>query len=171
MPNKHVTAKIAELVSILNIEFDHLNSVHFSGRLARPKIEFSVRKSFGGYYQKRAHRIVLSWQAFEEHGLDETLNTFRHEVAHIVHLHHRREFWELAFRLGVTQKYAKNPLKPRFRRVLIYECPSCRNQVRRLRQIRNHSCARCDKKFNPAFKLRLVEARDEREADTAACRG
>ena len=51
----------------------------------------------------------MSWQAYREHGLAETLNTFRHEVAHIVHPNHSAAFWELAHALGVTQRYASAP--------------------------------------------------------------
>lgn len=149
-------AAIAEIIARLQGEFVRLNAEHFGGRLTMPTIEFSLRKSFGGYYQKREHRIVLSWQAYREYGWDETINTFRHEVAHIVHLHHRREFWELAQRLGVLRKYARHPLYPKARKLLIYECPGCRRQIHRQRRLSNSSCARCDKRYNPQFRFVLV---------------
>ena len=144
----------------LNAEFDRLNAAHFAGACKRPTIELSKRKTFGGYYQKARHRIVLSWQAFVEHGWDETLNTFRHEVAHIAHQNHGPEFWKLAGQLGVTKKYAANPLRPRRRRSpqYIYACPVCGGQVRRHKRLRNASCGRCDKNYNPHFKLRLIKS-------------
>jgi predicted SprT family Zn-dependent metalloprotease len=147
-----------DLLDRLRAEFHRLNAVHFSGRLKEPTIEFSKRKTFGGYYQKKTHRIVLSWQAYREHGWEETLNTFRHEVAHIVHLHHRREFWELAYRIGVTKKYAAAPLRKNRRpsRILIYACPVCGGQIQRRRRIKNSSCARCDTRYNPRYRLVLV---------------
>ena len=64
-------------------EFDRLNVVHFAGLLTRPEIIISTRKSFGGYYQPRLHRIVVSWQGHLDHGLEETLNTFRHELSKV----------------------------------------------------------------------------------------
>jgi predicted SprT family Zn-dependent metalloprotease len=142
-------------------EFDRLNVDHFQNKLRRPAIELSSRKSYGGYYQKLKHRIVLSWQAYTEHGWAETLNTFRHEVAHIVHQNHRAEFWELAATLGVTKKYAAAPLSPKARRTrwYTYECPSCRGTLHRKRRIKNNaSCAKCDSKYNPIYKLRLIKA-------------
>jgi predicted SprT family Zn-dependent metalloprotease len=145
------------LLGELRQEFERLNAAHMGGKYTCPIIEFSTRKSFGGYYQKNKHRIVLSWQAYLEHGWDEVLNTFRHEVAHIVHLHHRAEFWELALRLGVTKKYAANPVvtKQRAGKVYVYVCPSCKGEVRRRKRLRMSSCGKCDKNFNLRYKLTL----------------
>lgn len=152
--NQHI--EIDSVLSRLREEFTRLNAVHFAGALSMPRVDFSVRKTFGGYYQKREHRIVLSWQAYQEYGWDETVNTFRHEVAHIIHLHHRAEFWELARKLGVTRKYARHPLRPRARKLLTYECPGCRRRIQRQRRVNDSSCARCDKRYNPAFRFRLI---------------
>jgi|GEM_PF-804486 predicted SprT family Zn-dependent metalloprotease len=152
--------KTAMLV-LLNTEFDRLNQTFFENKLRRPVIEFSTRKSFGGYYQKLAHRIVLSWQAYVEYGLCETMNTFRHEVAHIVHQHHRKEFWQLAYTLGVTKKYASVPVNPvkRKSRWYTYECPACKGLLHRKRRIKNNaSCAKCDSEYNPLYQLRLIKA-------------
>ncbi|HEX5324289.1 MAG TPA: SprT-like domain-containing protein [Capsulimonadaceae bacterium] len=152
------TADFQDMLDRLAAEFDRLNAVYFEGRLKKPTIEFSTRKTFGGYYQKKSHRIVLSWQAYLEHGWEETLNTFRHEVAHIIHLNHRQEFWELAYRIGVTKKYAAAPLarKRRPTRILVYVCPVCGGQIQRRRRIKNSSCARCDSHYNPRYRLVLV---------------
>jgi len=158
-PNKRDRAEeINRLVALLATEFDRLNTWHMGGKYRCPAIEFSTRKSFGGYYQKQRHRIVLSWQAYVEHGWDEVLNTFRHEVAHIVHLHHKAEFWELAYRLGVTKKYAANPIAPKKRagKIYVYGCPACGAQLRRRKRLRMSSCGKCDKLFNPRYKFRLV---------------
>jgi predicted SprT family Zn-dependent metalloprotease len=141
-------------------EFDRLNHKFFDDKLRRPLIEFSSRKSFGGYYQKQRHRIVLSWQAYLEHGLNETLNTFRHEVAHIIHQHHRQEFWELAAQLGVIKKYAASPLIPSKRKThwYTYECPACKGLLYRKRQVRaNASCGKCDSQYNPLYRLKLLK--------------
>jgi predicted SprT family Zn-dependent metalloprotease len=150
-------ADIDSLLASLYDEFARINTQHFNATLSQPLIEISVRKTFGGYYSKSRNRIVLSWQAFCEYGMDETLNTFRHEIAHIVHQNHGPEFWKLAHKLGVMRKYARHPLKRRARKVLVYECPRCRTQIQRVRRIRNSSCARCDRKYNPELVLKLVE--------------
>lgn len=146
------------LESALYEEFDRLNAAHFSGRLVRPKIVLSRRKAFGGYYQPKNHRIVLSLQAYSEHGWNETLNTFRHEVAHIVHPNHSAAFWAVAIRLGAVQRYAAAPLavKPRPLPKYTYACPACGRRIKRHRRLRLASCATCDKRFNPLYTLKLV---------------
>jgi len=148
----------AALQAELQAEFERLNAAHFGGKLKPPEIVVSRRKTYGGYYQPSRHRIVVSWQAFQEHGWPETLNTFRHEVAHICHHNHSPAFWELARRLGATRRYAASPLSPaRSTRKYVYACPVCGGRVYRARRLRNASCGSCDKKYNPRFSLQLVE--------------
>ena len=138
-------------------EFARLNATYFDGALVQPEIRLSKRKTFGGYYRPSSHLIVLSWQAYLEHGWEETLNTFRHEVAHIVVPNHSQEFWNLAYRIGVTKKYAASPIhQPARRRRYTYVCPMCDQRVVRARPMRKSSCGRCDKKFNPQFLLKLL---------------
>jgi len=146
-----------ELLAELHREFDRLNQDHFGGSLARPEIILSSRKSYGGYYQTKCHRIVLSWQAYQEHGWDETLNTFRHEAAHAVHPNHSKAFWALAHLFGCTKRHAAPPLIPRTTHKYVYECPNCKHRLLRHRRIIKASCGLCDKKFNPLFALRLVK--------------
>jgi predicted SprT family Zn-dependent metalloprotease len=147
------------LLCALQEEFARLNAIHFAGRLTCPEIELSRRKTYGGYYQPHRHRIVLSWQAYREHGWAETLNTFRHEVAHIVHPNHSQAFWAISFKLGATQRYAAAPLaaKPRPAPRYVYACPACGRLTPRYRRIRLASCAICDKRYNPQFVLKLVK--------------
>jgi len=147
-----------EVYRDLVAEFHRLNATYFDNGLKMPAIILSRRKSFGGYYQPARHRIVLSWQAYEEYGWDETLNTFRHEVAHIVHFNHSRAFWELANLLGATKRYASRPLKqPRTPHRYVYECAVCSRRVYRNRRLRRASCGSCDKVYNPLYALRLVK--------------
>lgn len=149
---------LQDLERQLQIEFERLNTVHFAGQLALPEIAVSRRKTYGGYYQPARHRIVVSYQAFREHGWPETLNTFRHEVAHIVHPNHSRAFWELAGELGATQRHASAPLAPAKPPRFLYGCPACgRQMARRARLRRVSSCGACDKQFNPRYKLQLIK--------------
>ena len=143
------------MYDLLCAEFHRLNAVHFEGRLTLPEVVLSSRKTFGGYYQPSRHRIVLSWQAYTEYGLPETLNTFRHEVAHIVHPNHSPAFWRVALALGAAQKYASPPRVVRTR-CYVYACPACGKRIERRRRLRAASCAYCDRAYNPRFALRLV---------------
>ncbi len=156
-----MTAKLTpEQTSVWNLlrgEFHRLNALHFDSRLVMPEIVLSTRKTFGGYYQPARHRIVLSWQAYCEHGLPETLNTFRHEVAHIVHPNHSPDFWRVALMLGAVQRYASPPLKIPLRRY-VYACPACGRQITRRRRLRLASCASCDRAYNPCYVLQLVSS-------------
>lgn len=152
---ENLNAEQIALWELLKTEFKRLNETHFAGQLKVPEIVVSTRKTYGGYYQPSRHRIVISWQAYREHGLEEALNTFRHEVAHILHPNHSIDFWALAHALGVTQKYASTP-KVRVPRRYIYACPVCERRVERSRRIKTASCAVCDKRYNPRFALRLV---------------
>jgi len=143
------------LHALLCAEFQRLNVLHFESRLQMPEIELSSRKTFGGYYQPSRHRIVLSWQAYTEHGLPETLNTFQHEVAHIVHPNHSAAFWRVAHALGATQKYASPPREVPARRY-VYACPACGKRIERRRRLKQASCASCDRTYNPKYRLTLV---------------
>ena len=159
-------AQRAETLARLWEEFYRLNREFFDGSLSLDEIRLSTRKQYGGYYKRIGksaafpedrHLIVLSWPAYKEHGWDETLHTFRHEVAHIVHPNHSRDFWALAERLGCTRRYALPPAtRPHAYCRYTYECPACQARVFRRKRLVRASCGRCDTAFNPRFQLRLV---------------
>jgi predicted SprT family Zn-dependent metalloprotease len=152
-----------DLLCALQDEFQRLNCAHFGGRLILPEIILSPRKTYGGYYQPKNHRIVLSLQAYREHGWDETLNTFRHEVAHIVHPNHSPAFWKVALSLGATQRYARSPLTPArtMPKNYTYICDACGRRLARVRPMKLASCGFCASGYNPQFKLRLLTSEKE----------
>ena len=156
----------SEALACLWEEFHRLNREFFDNTLRLDEIRLSTRKQYGGYYKRIAasavfpegkHQIVLSWPAHREHGWEETLHTFRHEVAHIVHPNHSKAFWVLAARLGCTRRYALPPATRAHAYCrYVYECPACQGRVFRRKRLVRASCGRCDTAFNPRFQLRLV---------------
>lgn len=153
------TGEVAAALDLLWAEFHRLNALHFAGALRLDELRLSPRKQYGGYCVPAKRLIVLSLQALREHGFEETLDTFRHEVAHLVHPNHSAAFWELARRLGSTTRYAKAPIARSANYVrYVYECPVCGATVRRQKRLVRASCAGCDKAFNPHFQLRLVSS-------------
>ena len=139
-------------------EFHRLNAAHFDDRLTLREIRLSTRKQYGGYYRKADNLIVLSWQAYCDYGWEETLNTFRHEVAHILHQDHSRAFWQLTAQIGCTHKYALPP-KERAHAYCryVYACPVCGTKVFRRKRLQRASCGHCDSRYNPAYKLQLIK--------------
>ncbi|MBC7808644.1 MAG: M48 family metallopeptidase [Akkermansiaceae bacterium] len=162
MPSRRISSDDDEVRAALDLlwaEFHRLNSLHFAGSLRLDELRLSPRKQYGGYCVPAKRLIVLSLQALREHGFEETLDTFRHEVAHLVHPNHSAAFWEVARKLGSTTRYAKPPKErnPNYVRY-VYECPACAATVRRQRRLVRASCAACDKSFNPRYLLRLVSS-------------
>lgn len=163
MASKRTDSNDAEEVraalDLLWAEFYRLNNLHFAGALRLDEIRLSPRKQYGGYCMPSKRLIVLSLQALREHGFEETLDTFRHEVAHLVHPNHSAAFWEVARKLGSTTRYAKPPKErnPNYVRY-VYECPICAATVRRQKRLVRASCAACDKSFNPRYLLRLISS-------------
>jgi hypothetical protein len=156
---RNATAEKAEIVALterLWEEFRRLNGVYFNDTLTLREIRVSTRKQYGGYYRKSESLIVVSWQGYKDHGWEETIETFRHEVAHIVHQDHSKAFWNLAFRLGCQRRFAQPPKErnPAYARY-IYECPACNTRYYRRKRIIRVSCGICDRKYNPAFQLRI----------------
>ena len=159
MASKTDDADVSDALTLLWTEFHRLNTLHFAGALRLDDLRLSPRKQYGGYCVPAKRLIVLSLQALREHGFEETLDTFRHEVAHLIHPNHSAPFWELARKLGSTTRYAKPPVarNPNYVRY-VYECPVCKATVRRQKRLVRASCAVCDKSFNPNFLLRLTSS-------------
>ncbi len=148
------------LEAALWIEFARLNAAFFEDALQLDCLIASTRKRYGGYCVPSKRKIVVSWHAFLDHGWDELLITFRHEVAHLVHPNHTRAFWELAERIGCPPDRRK-ALPPKHRDAgwwrFLYECPGCGQRVPRRTRLQGASCGRCDKRYNPNYRLKLID--------------
>ena len=140
-------------------EFARLNDTYFAGALDLRELVVSTRKKYGGYCQPGRRKIVVSWQEYSDYGWDETLITFRHEVAHLVHPNHSAAFWALAHQLGcpTDRKRARPPKdRPAGWWRFAYECPVCKSRVYRRKKLVRASCGRCDRHFNPNFLMQLI---------------
>jgi hypothetical protein len=151
-----------ELTQVLWREFERLNTLHFDGALTLSELLVSTRKKYGGYCQPLRKRIVVSWQEYLDWGFDETLITFRHEVAHLVHPNHSASFWSLAHQLGcpTDRKRARPPKdRPAGWWKFSYECPHCKIRIYRRKRLSRASCGKCDRSFNPKFLMKLVASK------------
>lgn len=123
----------------------------------RPTIVWSNAKATGGTCYGNG-RIIMSAQAFDEHGLAESLDTWRHEMAHLVHMNHSWRFWELAWRLGVQHTTAHSAASPKSGRYK-YVCPRGHEVFTNGLRTRQYSCQHCSPRWDRRYILELVEDR------------
>jgi predicted SprT family Zn-dependent metalloprotease len=120
-----------------------------------------------GAYCHDRREIALSYWLVAEHP-GEALTTLKHELAHAIVGHqapkakpHGAEWREACRLLGIEPERCSTlprlgpPARARPR--YLYICPACGQRVtyrRRLRRAR--SCGRCDRRYNPNYRLRFV---------------
>ncbi|HSG98787.1 MAG TPA: SprT-like domain-containing protein [candidate division Zixibacteria bacterium] len=146
--------KLPSLAELYRL-FDMYNLVHFDGNLPRVKLTYSARMLAAGScapYDKEIRIGVRYHQLFPE-DLDDTLI---HEMIHLIHPTHDRDFKRVANRLGVSV-YARSHPDLRRPPKYLYECPGCQRRYPRQKRLRLTSCGMCSgSRYNERFKLRLV---------------
>lgn len=142
-------------VDSLYAMFDLFNGQYFQGRLPHVTIEYSNRMTSAGFYLP-AQRVIRLGRKYHEIFPDELGDTLKHEMIHIRHLDHGREFKSEAARIGASLKAKSHPLLRRPPKY-IYVCPACSKEYPRQKRLRMASCGSCSKggRFGKRFKLKL----------------
>lgn len=165
--------------------YEELDRRHFQGRLAAAAWEVRFAPELrhrAGDCDAGRRRIRVADYLRRHYGTAEVLNTLLHEMVHQWQFQqrgragHDREFWE---RLRAIPDYTAPgkhaPPNPEYRRrraawILLYRCPACGLEVPRRRR-GTWSCARCDSRWNPRFRLVLAAVLEPRPSGRAARRG
>lgn len=150
--------------------YEELNRRHFGGRLAVAlwEVRFAPElRHRAGDCDFRRRRIRVADYLRRHYGRAEVLNTLLHEMVHQWQFErtgrsgHGGEFWA---RLRAIPDYTADgkhaPPNPEYERrraarLLVYQCPACGQQVYRRRR-GTWSCARCDSRWNPRYRLVLA---------------
>jgi len=153
--------ELTNLTERLRQEFDRLNNERFEGVLPAYRLKFSKRavRTHGNIvFSDRLIRISL--RLYLQFGWDAVVQTLLHEMTHaFIHSdggrgRHGRRFWdEFRRRGGLKEKYDVMP-----ERFHVYACPTCGQEIRRMRRLKRHwrfSCSKCDRKYNPNHRLYL----------------
>ncbi len=134
--------------------FDEFNWLYFNGRLPSVRIKYSSRMTSAGSYTP-SQKLIRIGRKYHEVFPDELSDTLKHEMIHIIHIQHDREFKKEASRIGASLRARSHPSlhkPPRY----IYVCPVCDREYPRQKRLRMASCGVCSKKgYDERYKLRL----------------
>jgi len=156
----------------LKASFNRVNEKYFNSKLKESGYTFKWEDLSGTY-----GRVTYSWgrahiKVHEKLKGDRKLSDYvmLHELLHTVRgfrglRRHRgkfnRKMHELLGEGGFKRREKrlhKVDIKKRvFRKRYVYECPGCGKHITRKKRIKNSSCAACDSKYNPSYRLVLKE--------------
>ncbi len=140
--------------------FDEYNRKYFDGKLPKYKLEFSNRFTRKTAYIDYSDKFIrLSSQHLEQFGWDSVSKYLKHEMIH-AEMHrrglnpsrpHGTKFFKAWAEKLDTHVYYPDSEKIGYK--YIYECPSCKKQVkRRIKGV--WSCRKCGgDRFNSKYKL------------------
>ena len=147
----------------LAILFEHLNGLHWQGRLPAYRCEWSNRMitTWGMCY--RGRKLIRISSIFKSRPLEEILALLSHEMIHILYSGHGKRFRQELNRIGLQgdiQRHFPELVKwtQTLRRALRYTyiCKKCGVQIRRRRKIHGF-CAACQLK-GVRSKFKLLES-------------
>lgn len=141
--------------------YQRLNEESFYGKVGGYRVSWSRHAVHThGSVNLARKTIRISYPLYEQHGWEAVEQTLIHELTHaFIYLQggsarHTKRFWrEFERRGGVRQRLTVTP-----RTAYIYACPTCGQEIPRLRRIRNpkrYSCTRCDRRYNSDHALYL----------------
>jgi len=153
--NEQKLPNVAELEKL----FDRFNWQFFQGRLKRPRIEYSTRLKAAGSWSPSENLIRIG-RPYHEIFPDDINDTLKHEMIHLLHMRHNRQFRQEAQRIGTSVRARYHPdLKrpPRF----IYACSKCGRNYPRQKRLVMASCGYCSDrgKYDQRYKLKLIYSR------------
>jgi len=158
----HTMAAAGALPTVIELYmmFDRFNQDCFQGRLVRPKIAYSARMMIAGSFTPTKNEIKIG-RKYHEIFPEEVADTLKHEMIHMLFLHHDQNFKEVARRIGTSLKARSHPLlrsSPKY----LYVCPGCGREYPRRKRLRMASCGVCSKggKFDQRFKLVPAKSRN-----------
>lgn len=148
--------------------FESLNEQYFDGKLPKVVIDYSNRMSAAGSYHPDRKLIKIGakyHRLFPDHIED----TLKHEMIHILHLHHNAAFKAEAKRIGASRYASYHPSLRRPARFTYY-CKGCGRTYPRQKILRMASCGNCSTggNFDSRFKLKLMPTRPTRPARRAS---
>ncbi|HEX2912552.1 MAG TPA: SprT-like domain-containing protein [Chloroflexia bacterium] len=156
------TIKVPITQELIEKLYNSLNLQHFGGTLPACRLELSRRLvRTAGKIWPRARLIRLSVTYHERYGQEELSNTILHEMIHLwlyeqgLPSGHTERFREKLAEVGLEGRVRALPVPPRPYRYL-YRCPTCSQEFKTRRKI-NSSCGKCDSKYNPHHRFKLVK--------------
>lgn len=144
--------------------FHVLNQVYFQGEIPPLPIVWNQRlRSTAGRFCAPPPVIQVGVRYHQRHPA-ELEDTLKHEMVHAWLFARRRPFGHTSeFRAKLAEiggsRYARyDPMlvRRRSRQRFLYQCPACRTLYVYLRRIRNHSCGRCARSYDPRYRLESV---------------
>ncbi|MFH1403844.1 MAG: SprT-like domain-containing protein [Candidatus Altiarchaeota archaeon] len=156
----------------LRMSFRRVNEKYFNNRLAEGDYTFSWKKLSGTYasveYTKEKSRIRVNPVIKDDEELLDYV--MLHEILHTIRgfrriRTHRGKFndrmkellGEDEFRRLEEKLDSMNIRQRTFGRRYVYKCPKCGQKIVRKKKVKDTSCSLCDKRYNPKYRLELVE--------------
>ncbi len=151
--------------------FDHLNRLHFGGRLSA-RLEWSDRltRAAGKCYQGPEGATIRVARRYIEQFPDALPNLMLHEMIHLVTRGHGAAFKAEARRCGVEPNQAFihcQPFAPPRPVRYVYRCPVCGREYRSRRK-GQWACGACYHQTGRRHRLRLVAALEPRSPGKTA---
>lgn len=140
--------------------FEQFNAEHFGGLVPKVEIHLSRRLKRAGQVCYETRQLDLSVSYHEKFGWGEELEkTLKHEMIHLYLATtgkdpgHTPEFKTWCKKTGAMIHCQDFSRPNRY----VYGCPRGHMIYTKRKMDRSTSCVRCDKHYNPLFKIKLIK--------------